>query len=125
MEKQKGRVLPRPLRHILQKRTKFFSAAPPRTTVNTSLRYPIGCPLSVTSTGDTGGPRQMTRRSAGVPLASSSTVPVLDCEQTAFSVERSGGGTPPKLAGGTPNATRISRHVVGVFCGPGHVIRPA
>ena len=36
----------------------------------------------------------MTKRSAGVPPASSSTVPVLDCEQTASSVERSGDGTP-------------------------------
>src|SRR5580765_4746422 len=63
LKKQKGRVLPRPLRHILQMRTKFFSAAPPRTTVNTPLRYPIGCPLPVTSTGDT------PRRDPGEPSA--------------------------------------------------------
>src|SRR5207249_10640290 len=63
--------------------------------------------------------------SAGVPPTSSGGVSPPDSlvEQPVFS--ESSTGTELELAGGTPNATRISRHVVGVFCGPGHVIRPA
>jgi hypothetical protein len=50
---EKGRTFQSGLFDTLYKRElKFFSAAPPRTTVNTPLSYLKLCPLLVTSSGD-------------------------------------------------------------------------